>query len=213
MSTLRSRAIIAPGKYVQGSGELRRFGTHAESLGNRFLVLASPGGMKRCRSQVEEGFASSGKELVFEPFNGECSRPEIDRLVALSREKECDAVIGIGGGKLLDTAKAAAHYLKCPVALSPSIASTDAPCSALSVIYTPDGVFQEYLLHPSNPNLVVVDSQVVAQAPARLLVSGMGDALATYFEARACKASGAANMTGQKPPCRPWPWRNSAMKP
>jgi len=200
MSSQMSRAIIAPGRYVQGRGELNRLGSHAASLGSRFMVLASEGGMKRCRPQVEEGFASAAGEVVFEVFNKECSKKEIDRLVALCREKGCDAVIGIGGGKLLDTAKAVAHYLKAPVVIVPTIASTDAPCSALSVIYTDDGVFEEYLVLPSNPNLVLVDSAVVAAAPARLLAAGMGDALATYFEARACRASGAANMTGMKPP-------------
>ena len=48
------------------------------------------------------------------------------------------------------------------------------------------------------PNLVLVDTDVVSAAPARLLVSGMGDALATYFEARACQASGATNCVGGK---------------
>ena len=85
----------------------------------------------------------------------------------------------------MDTAKAIGYYTHKPVAIVPTIASTDAPCSALSVLYTEEGVFDRYLFLPANPNLVLVDTDVVAAAPARLLVSGMGDALATYFEARA----------------------------
>ena len=65
----------------------------------------------------------------------------------------------------------------------PTVASSDAPCSALSVIYTEAGVFQEYRFYRKNPDLVLVDTQVIAQAPARLLTAGMGDALATWFEA------------------------------
>ena len=80
----------------------------------------------------------------------------------------------------------------------PTIASTDAPCSALSVIYSDEGVFEEYLFLPANPNLVLVDTDVVSAAPARLLVSGMGDALATYFEARAVKASDSGTCAGGK---------------
>ncbi len=76
--------------------------------------------------------------------------------------------------------------MNVPVAIAPTIASTDAPCSALSVIYTDAGEFDRYLLLPHNPNMVIVDTQIVAGAPARLLAAGIGDALATRFEARAC---------------------------
>ena len=65
------------------------------------------------------------------------------------------------------------------------MASTDAPCSALSVIYTETGEFEEYRFFPRNPDLVLVDSQIVANAPVSLLIAGVGDALATWLEARA----------------------------
>lgn len=80
--------------------------------------------------------------------------------------------------------------------ICPTIASTDAPCSALSVIYTEKGVFEEYLFLPSNPDMVLMDTEVIAQSPVRLTVSGMGDALATYFEARAVLAKDALTCAG-----------------
>ena len=107
-------------------------------------------------------------------------------------------VIGIGGGKIFDTAKAVAHYAGTPVFICPTIASTDAPCSALSVIYTEEGVFEKYLFLPANPNLVLMDTEIIVKSPVRLTVAGMGDALATYFEARACKRSGATSCAGGK---------------
>lgn len=116
----------------------------------------------------------------------------------LADSADCLAVLGIGGGKTLDTAKALAHFMDVPVAIAPTIASTDAPCSALSVIYTDSGEFDRYLMLPHNPNMVIVDTKVVAGAPARLLAAGIGDALATWFEARACSRSGATTMAGGK---------------
>lgn len=80
--------------------------------------------------------------------------------------------------------------------IAPTIASTDAPTSALSVIYNELGAFDSYLFYPQNPNVVVMDTNIIARAPARLLVAGMGDALATYFEARACSAAGKMTMAG-----------------
>ena len=80
--------------------------------------------------------------------------------------------------------------------ICPTIASTDAPCSALSVIYTDEGVFEEYLFLPANPNLVLMDTDIIAASPTRLTVAGMGDALATYFEARACVTKGAGTCAG-----------------
>ena len=82
--------------------------------------------------------------------------------------------------------------------LIPTIASTDAPTSALSVLYTEQGEFAEYLIYPRNPDMVVMDSAIIAKAPVRLLVAGMGDALSTYFEAQACFDAQATSMAGGK---------------
>jgi glycerol dehydrogenase len=101
-----------------------------------------------------------------------------------------------GGGKTLDTAKSVAHELKAPVAIVPTLASTDAPCSALAFIYTPEGKFKRYLNLPKNPDLVLIDTLLVAQSPVRFLVSGMGDALATWFEAESARKKYAPNLTG-----------------
>ncbi len=96
----------------------------------------------------------------------------------------------------MDTARAIAADLSLPVVSCPSIASSDAPCSALSVIYTDAGIAEEYRIYRRNPDLVLVDTAVIARSPARLLVAGMGDALATWFEAKVCVDGGARNMRG-----------------
>lgn len=188
--------LISPGKYVQGAGELGRLYDYAKAYGKKALVLITASGYGRIGDLVEHSFKGQEFELVFDYFNGECSKNEIDRLKNLMDEKGCDLVIGIGGGKILDTAKAVAYYSRTPVLVCPTIASTDAPCSALSVIYSDEGVFEEYLFLPANPNLVLMDTDVIAKSPVRLTVSGMGDALATYFEARAVQTKGASTCAG-----------------
>lgn len=193
-----AKVIASPSRYIQGAGELKKIGEYAKKLGNHAFVVISQSGMKRVGDLAKSSFEAAGVTVDFEIFNGECSKIEIERLRKLFQSHSCDVIIGIGGGKILDTSKAMAYYEKVPVAICPTIAATDAPCSALSVIYTQDGVFEEYLFLPENPNLVLVDTEIVSKAPVRLLVSGMGDALATLFEAKAAMAKGADNCVGGK---------------
>ena len=163
----------SPSKYIQGPDELAKLGSYVEPLGAKALVIVTPSGKKRVGAKIEGGFAEAKAELLFEDFNGECSKGEVDRLVALARDNGCDIVVGVGGGKILDTAKAVAYYLESPVIICPTIASTDAPCSALSVLYTDDGQFDKYLFLKANPNIVLMDTTVIAASPVRLTVSGM----------------------------------------
>ena len=193
------KIIQAPGKYIQGAGELKKLASRVLPFGDSAFVLLS-GTMKRTKDEeLKASFSEAGVKYVSELFGGECSQVEIARLRKIIQDNDLKVVIGVGGGKALDTAKAVAYYEKLPVIIAPSIASTDAPCSALSVVYTEDGVFESYLVLPKNPELVIMDTDVIINAPARLLVAGMGDALATYFEAQAATDSFGTTMSGAHP--------------
>lgn len=178
---------------------MENIGRYAKKLGGPALVLISAGGRKRLGQAIEDSFAAAGCALLFADFGGECCRREIDRATALARSGQCGLVVGVGGGKVLDTARAAAYDAGTPVMICPTLASTDAPCSSLSVLYSEDGAFETYLFLGRNPDVVLVDSAVIAASPVRMTVAGMGDALATYFEARACAASGGDTCAGGKP--------------
>lgn len=190
--------FISPSRYVQGHGEMNNLGTYAEKYGKKALCVIADVIYDMVGEKVKKSFDNSNSEVVFDFFRGECSKNEINRLIEVAKKNGCDTIIGIGGGKTLDTSKAIAYYTGLPVMICPTIASTDAPCSALSVIYTDEGVFEEYLFLPANPNLVLMDTEIIAGSPVRFTVSGMGDAMATYFEARACYNSGAATCAGGK---------------
>ncbi len=191
--------IISPGKYIQGSGVIASLGHYIKPMGERILVIADAFVTKLVEEKVRHGCLSEQVECHFTEFGGECCYPEIDRIVTLAKAQHAKVIVGIGGGKTLDTAKAVASKVEEPLVVMPTIASTDAPTSALSVIYTPEGEFLEYLLYKKNPDVVLMDTELVAGAPTRLLVSGMGDALSTYFEARANERSGKTTMAGGLP--------------
>ena len=188
--------IQSPGKYIQGADVITRLGDYLKPLAERWLVVGDKFVLGFAQETLQKSVADAGLACEVAPFGGECSQSEIDRLHEIARQASCGAVLGIGGGKTLDTAKALAHFMEVPVVIVPTIASTDAPCSALSVIYTDNGEFDRYLLLPDNPDRVIVDTKIIAGAPARLLAAGIGDALATWFEARACSRSGAKTMAG-----------------
>src|SRR4051794_5317081 len=187
--------FTAPRRYVQGRGALSALRVELERLGaSRPLLLVDPA--------VEEVTspalgALDGIETV--RFGGECSPSEIDRVAELASGASADAVVAIGGGKAIDTAKAVAHPAGLPLVIAPTIASTDAPTSAVSVVYTDDGAFLEYRFWPRNPDLVLVDTEIIAQAPVRFLVAGIGDGLATWFEAESSARTRAAAMAGGPP--------------
>ncbi|WP_312948037.1 glycerol dehydrogenase [Superficieibacter sp.] len=191
---------IFPGRYVQGAGAIAHsLAEEILRLGSKALVLEDPVVNQKLGEKLDG--ALKGKiDYQVEIFNSECSDEEIERISALAKSYGAEVIVGVGGGKTLDTAKATGASLKRPVVIVPTLASTDAPCSSLVVIYTPQGQFKRYLMIPRNPDVVLVDSAVIAEAPVRFLLSGIGDALATWFEAEDCRIKLAGNMTGRPGP-------------
>ncbi len=186
---------LFPGRYVQGAGALARLGRELARLGDRHFLICSPHPLKNLLPPLLPSLEQAGAVRV-EPFGRECTDAEIERLLALVKDFGAKTITAIGGGKTMDAAKAVATRAGLPVAVAPTIASTDAPCSSVCIIYTPEGVFERVDLLPRNPDLVLVDTLVAAQAPARFLASGMGDALATWFEAESCRLSRGQNIAG-----------------
>lgn len=187
--------FAAPGKYIQGRGAIHRLGKSLEQLGSeRPLILSDPI-VPEIMGDDLEGLSGA----VNAEFGGECSPEEIDRVSAAASENGADAIVGIGGGKTMDTAKAVAHPAGLPLIIVPTIASTDAPTSSLSVVYDEEGAFKEYRFFGRNPDAVIVDTAVIARAPVRFLVAGIGDGLSTYFEADASSRTRKQTMAGGAP--------------
>lgn len=188
------KLLRAPSKYVQGKDALLTFYEETKNLGDSFLFICSNSGYKMCHEKIEKSFEGSTSKIRFEIFGGISSNGEINRMRDIVKENKINVVVGVGGGSAIDTAKACAYYEGLPVAIVPTVCATDAPCTGLSVIYNDDGTFDTYIFYPKNPDAVLVDSQVIANAPAKFLIAGMGDALGTYFEARACVRTDAPSL-------------------
>lgn len=188
----------SPSSYIQGKNVLFKSDQYLKSFGKKPLLLTDDSVYKIVGEKFENYLKENGYDVVLVKFNGESSTNEINRITKIAEDKKSTAIYGLGGGKTSDSAKAVADNANLPVVIMPTLASTDAPCSRLSVIYTDDGGFDHYRFYNHNPNLVLVDSQVVAGAPVQLLTAGIADALATNVEAQAVAQANADTMLNEK---------------
>ena len=192
----RLRAMREPLKYVQGRDALYRFYEEMGYMGKKWLFVCSNSGYKACHDKIEKSFGDRGDYRRYEIFGGISSNGEINKMREIIREDGIETVVAVGGGSAVDTAKASAYYEGKHIVIVPTVAATDAPCTGLSVIYNDDGSFNQYLFYPSNPDAVIVDCNVIANAPVKFLIAGMGDALGTYFEGRASIRTESASLEG-----------------
>ncbi|WP_042352877.1 iron-containing alcohol dehydrogenase family protein [Bacillus massiliigorillae] len=116
-------------------------------------------------------------------YSGECSLSQINFIAALVNTNEYDAVIGIGGGKVLDLVKSACHVTHKQAILIPTLASNCSPWTPVSVIYDDAGTFIRFDIYPTSASLVLVEPRILLQAPVNLLIAGIGDTLAKWYEA------------------------------
>lgn len=181
------KAFICPSKYVQGEDELLNLGYFVKGFGKSALLIAHEDDVTRVKDKLNKTSEKFGITFIESGFKGECSRQEVERLQEVAKKNGCSCTIGLGGGKAIDTAKCVAEGEA--LIIVPTIAATDAPTSHSAVLYTEEGAFDDYAYFKQSPSLVLIDTTIIANAPTRFLVSGMGDALSTYFEARATSNS------------------------
>ena len=192
------KVFCSPSRYVQGVDATRFLGVEMKRMGiaQQTLVIADRFVCEMMEPLWTEAFGQEKIVYSVVDFSGECSQEEINRCTKEARTRGARVIVGVGGGKVLDTARAVAAALDAPIVACPTVAASDSPCSALSVIYTPGGVFEKCQFHRKNPDLILVDSGVIARAPVRFMIAGMGDALATWFEADTAHKAWKQNQVG-----------------
>lgn len=193
---MTERIFTSPAKYVQGKNAIENIGSYLTGIGGQAAVIADEivwdiAGHKVVHALKQENIDS---EKIM--FNGEASKEEISRITKEAKDAGATIVVGVGGGKTLDTSKAIADELDAYTAIVPTAASADAPTSALSVVYSDEGVFEGYRFYHRNPELILLDTKIIAGAPPRLLASGIADAMATWVEAQAVINNGGENQVG-----------------
>jgi len=171
------RIFGAPLRYIQGPGALREAGPTAAAIGSHALLVGDAFVLDMVGPSVTESCRQAGTVVTPLLFAGEITPAEIDRLVAAARPLQAHVVIAAGGGKGIDVGKAVAHHLQVPVITAPTIASNDAPTSKIYVVYDEQHRLLKVEHMPGNPHAVIVDTALIARAPRKLLLAGIGDAI------------------------------------
>lgn len=187
------RVLSMPSRYIQGSGALNKIGDELARVSRRPLIIVDEFVLSSFGDAIRESLAKAEIEAEIAPFSGFCTQTKARQFAALCADKSCDLVCGVGGGSAIDVAKGTvilSTNTNLRVATVPTVASNDAPTSRGSVFYTEEGSLEKVALLSSNPDLVLVDTAVIAKAPVHFLISGIGDALTTKFEAEQCAAAG-----------------------
>ncbi len=188
----------SPGRYTQGPDVTDQLVSEMAFLGlvGPVLIVAGPTVTELLSERWKTIFETVGIPYAMYPFEGECYMDAIDALAESASISAVGTLLAAGGGKVIDTTRAAAANLNKPFICCPTVASTDSPCSAIAVVYNPLGVYETSHTCSRNPDLVLVDTEVIVQSPIRYFIAGMGDGLSTVFEARACVQSGRENLRG-----------------
>ncbi|MDV3001942.1 MAG: Glycerol dehydrogenase [Chroococcopsis gigantea SAG 12.99] len=183
--------LISPAQVIKGEDILSRAVDLIRGFGKRPLIVGSD----RTVSPLTPLLKTPHFSPCYQSYAPDCSENSLAHLNQSVEEHKADFIIGMGGGKALDAAKLLAHQNGLPVITIPTSGATCAAWSALSNIYSDEGAFAYDVPLSRCPDLLILDYKLIATAPQRMLVAGIGDALAKWYEASISSGGSSATLT------------------
>lgn len=201
LEPIKIRKMVTPSLYIQGKGAIYYLGQKAFPYGDKGYVVGGASALTAAGDRIRKSLVSNGIEVVgWNDSVKDCTHATIARLAEEGKHLKPHFVVGVGGGRAVDTAKAVAWKLKLPSITVGTQCATNADASAESVVYTDDHRFLEVITLPRNPVVVIEDTEVIFNAPSKYMVWGMGDALSTKFEAEAYAKARQKKKDAETPP-------------
>lgn len=180
------KVTVGPAQYIRNKGVLEEAGTYIKNFGKTAALIGGHTSSGIVEESLRKSLSEDGVILKHSLwYGGESSLTNIDRLVATLKDQNIDVLIVTGGGKAIDTVKAVAYRLNKPLVVIPTIAATCAAATPITILYTNEGEFIGIERKSKAPDLVLVDSEIIMNAPVRFLIAGIGDTLAKWFETKA----------------------------
>lgn len=181
------KKLMFPGTFLVGNDILKDFVKNASCFGKKFVFIGDEISLSVSRDQLTDSFKGSDCQCEFVLGGKLCCTSEVNRIAALKEVQDADVICAVGGGGSMDISKAIAFEAGKALVMVPTTASSDAPCTFATLRYSEDGshIISDYM-HFKCPDLVMIDTRIVANAPSRLIAAGMGDAMATWYEGSTC---------------------------
>ncbi|GFE68616.1 iron-containing alcohol dehydrogenase family protein [Chroococcus sp. FPU101] len=187
--------LMSPAQVIKGEGILKNAGNKIAHLGTRPLIIGGEQTLNVVKPDLEAIFEQYQLTARFGNYHPDCSESSLTTLKNIVAEHQADLIIGVGGGKALDLSKLIAKKCNLPVVTIPTSAATCAAWTALSNIYTNEGAFQYDVSLNKCPDLLILDYELLKTSPQRMLVAGIGDAIAKWYEASVSSGHSTATLT------------------
>ncbi|MFB8787953.1 MAG: iron-containing alcohol dehydrogenase family protein [Potamolinea sp.] len=184
---------VAPAQVLRGFQAIEQSSEAIARLGKRPLVVGGDRTLATLTPKLQPVLEQQQLSYSLASYSPDCSEASLTLLREAVASHQADLIIGIGGGKALDTSKLLAYQCRLPIVTVPTSAATCAAWTALSNVYTDAGAFLYDVALNRCPDLLVLDYSLIQTAPQRTLVAGIGDAIAKWYEASV--SSGSSPLT------------------
>ncbi|MGD1712921.1 iron-containing alcohol dehydrogenase family protein [Dapis sp. BLCC M172] len=174
---------IAPAQVIRGKNALAESGEAIARLGNNPLIVGGDRSLSTIQPYLQPLLKIHNLKFTQANYGSDCSETSLANLRQTVATHKADLIIGIGGGKALDTSKLLAHQCHLPIITIPTSAATCAAWTALSNIYSDQGAFLYDVSLARCPELLILDYGIIKTGPPRTLIAGIGDAIAKWYEA------------------------------
>jgi glycerol dehydrogenase-like iron-containing ADH family enzyme len=172
---------VAPASVVRGDRILAK--VDYTRKGHRPLVVGGDRTLTLVKAKLQPVLEEQQLVASYASYSPDCTEASLGFLRSQLQDHQADFIIGVGGGKALDTAKLLAYQCNLPIVTIPTSAATCAAWTALSNVYSSEGAFLYDVALDRCPDLLVLDYHLIRKAPSRTLVAGIGDAIAKWYEA------------------------------
>lgn len=178
-----SPVMLGSGRYIQGPGVIHQIGKEALYFGKKVLIITGQTAWQIVGQEVSKSLNESGINFRIHSFSGYCSYGNVSAIAEKAKEYGAELIIGIGGGKCLDTSKWTANQLGIRCITVPTSAATCAAYVTLCVMYDDTGSTLHSVFTDQEVAAVIADTDVIAQkCPPRMFASGIADAMAKFPE-------------------------------
>lgn len=174
--------IQTPYEYINEPDIIKKAGVYTKEWGSNALIIGGKTALSITQKDITQSFEENNIKYHIKEFTGYPTKKIISDFAKYGEEKKVDVIVGIGGGRAIDTAKAVGNNLNIPIVAVPTIAATCASWAAVSVIYDEYGSQVDYLNSKHSANTILADTKILANAPDKYLKAGIVDTLAKWYE-------------------------------